>query len=109
MKLILPLLVTFFSATLTAQQKIEPKNITIVRDSFGIPHIFAKTDAEVSYGLAWAHAEDDFKSLQEVVLPAKGLMGRVLGKAGRYRVEHQPALRAPRNELRRPNWHARRQ
>jgi acyl-homoserine-lactone acylase len=82
MKLILQLLVTFISLTLTAQQKIEAKNITIVRDSFGVPHIFAKTDAEVSYGLAWAHAEDDFKSLQDVVLPAKGLMGRVMGKAG---------------------------
>ena len=82
MKLILQLLVTFISVTLTAQQKIDAKNITIVRDSFGVPHIFAKTDAEVSYGLAWAHAEDDFKSLQDVVLPAKGLMGRVMGKAG---------------------------
>ncbi|HEX4957775.1 MAG TPA: penicillin acylase family protein, partial [Lacibacter sp.] len=65
-----------------AQSPINPKNITIVRDSFGVPHIFAKTDAEVSYGLAWAQAEDDFKSLQDVVLPAKGFMGRVLGKAG---------------------------
>lgn len=65
-----------------AQSKIDPSKIDIVRDSFGIPHIFAKTDAEVSYGLAWAHAEDDFKSLQEVVLPAKGLMGKVKGKAG---------------------------
>ena len=46
-------------------QTINPKNIEIVRDSFGVPHIFAKTDAEVAYGLAWAHAEDDFKSLQE--------------------------------------------
>ncbi len=63
-------------------QSINPKNIEIVRDSFGVPHIFAKTDAEVAYGLAWAHAEDDFKSLQDVVLPVKGLMGKVQGKAG---------------------------
>ncbi|MEP6674379.1 MAG: penicillin acylase family protein [Ferruginibacter sp.] len=53
-----------------------------MRDSFGVPHIFAKTDAEVSYGLAWAEAEDDFKSMQLVVLPTKGLMGKVLGKSG---------------------------
>ena len=63
-------------------QTINPRNIEIVRDSFGVPHIFAKTDAEVAYGLAWAHAEDDFKSLQDVVLPAKGLTGKVQGKAG---------------------------
>lgn len=67
---------------LKSQSPINPKNITIVRDSFGVPHIFAKSDAEVSYGLAWAQAEDDFKSLQDVVLPAKGFMGRVLGKGG---------------------------
>src|SRR5436190_1329933 len=64
------------------QSRIDPSKIDIVRDSFGVPHIFAKTDAEVAYGLAWANAEDDFKSIQEVVLPAKGLMGKVQGKAG---------------------------
>jgi acyl-homoserine-lactone acylase len=63
-------------------QNINPQNITIARDSFGVPHIFAKTDAEVAYGLAWAHAEDDFNSLQEVVLPAKGLAGKAFGKKG---------------------------
>jgi acyl-homoserine-lactone acylase len=61
---------------------IDPTKIDIVRDSFGVPHIFAKTDAEVAYGLAWAEAEDDFKSMQEVLLPVKNLMGRVQGKKG---------------------------
>lgn len=72
---------------LSAQTRIDPSKIDIVRDSFGVPHIFAKTDAEVSYGLAWAQSEDDFESLQEVVLPAKNMMGRVMGKkavAGDY-------------------------
>ncbi len=72
----------FFSCTLFAQIKIDPLKIDIVRDSFGVPHIFAKTDAEVSYGLAWAEAEDDFESMQQVLLPVKGLMGKVLGKQG---------------------------
>ena len=66
----------------SAQSKIDPSKIEIVRDSFGVPHIFAKSDAEVAYGLAWANAEDDFKSIQEVMLPAKGLMGSVQGKQG---------------------------
>ena len=70
-----------------AQNKINPSTIDIVRDSFGVPHIFAKTDREVAYGLAWAEAEDDFKSMQQVLLPTKGLMGSVMGKkalAGDY-------------------------
>ena len=49
-------------------QSIDVKNIEIVRDSFGVPHIYAKSDAELAYGLAWAHAEDDFKTIQELSL-----------------------------------------
>jgi len=71
-----------FSVHGFTQTRINPALIDIVRDSFGVPHIFAKTDAEVAYGLAWAEAEDDFKSMQEVILPAKGLMARVQGKKG---------------------------
>ena len=71
-----------FSLIGFSQTRINPAAIDIVRDSFGIPHIFAKTDAEVAYGLAWAEAEDDFKSMQEVILPAKGLMAGVQGKKG---------------------------
>ena len=66
------------SASVSAQ--VDPLKVTIARDGYGVPHIFATTDPEVSYGLAWAHAEDDFKSLQRVALPSKGLMGRTFGK-----------------------------
>jgi acyl-homoserine-lactone acylase len=75
-------LVLFLFVSNSGTAQIDPQAITIARDSFGIPHIFAKTDPEVSYGLAWAHSEDDFKSLQTLLLASKGLMGRVLGKKG---------------------------
>ena len=61
---------------------IDPRNITIARDSFGVPHIFAPTDPEVAYGLAWAQAEDDFGTLQMVSLLSKGRLGAALGKKG---------------------------
>jgi acyl-homoserine-lactone acylase len=70
----------FLSLSLSAQ--INPQNITIVRDSFGVPHIYGKTDAEAAYGLAWAHSEDDFKSIQQNLLAAKGMLGQVMGKEG---------------------------
>ena len=57
--------------------KIDPAGIVIARDSFGTPHIFAKTDAEVAYGLAWANAEDAFDETQTLIYTAKGYMGRV--------------------------------
>jgi acyl-homoserine-lactone acylase len=65
-----------------ASAQINPANITIARDSFGVPHIFAPTDPEVAYGLAWAHAEDDFETLQLVVLSGKALVGTAMGKKG---------------------------
>ena len=70
----------FLSQQLFAQ--INPDNIKIARDKWGVPHIFAKTDAEVSYGLAWANAEDDFKTMQLTMLAGKGMVGKLKGKDG---------------------------
>jgi acyl-homoserine-lactone acylase len=74
------LLILVFCLRVNAQ--INPMKITIARDSFGVPHIFAHTDAEVAYGLAWAHAEDDFNTLQLVMLAGKANLGSALGKRG---------------------------
>ncbi len=63
-------------------QKTDPLSIDIVRDSFGVPHIFAPTDVGVAYGLAYAHAEDDFKTLQLGFLSGKSMLGIYKGKAG---------------------------
>lgn len=62
--------------------QVNPKNIDIVRDQYGVPHIYGKTDKEASYGLAWAHAEDNFKTIQETFLPAVGKLGMYSGKDG---------------------------
>ena len=67
---------------LSLQAQINSKNVTIVRDTFGVPHIYGKTDADAIYGLAYAHCEDAFKLIQYNLLPAKNLLGSVLGKDG---------------------------
>jgi acyl-homoserine-lactone acylase len=61
---------------------IDPQNVTIVRDTFGVPHIYGITDAEAAYGLAWAHAEDDFATIQVNILGAKGRLSEVKGIDG---------------------------
>lgn len=73
-------LIILLSMQATAQ--INPKNITIARDSFGVPHIFAKTDPEVAYGLAWAHAEDDLGSIETLILYGKAKLGSAIGRKG---------------------------
>lgn len=77
---LLSLVFAYFSQTVRGQ--IDPRRIDIARDRWGVPHIFAKTDPEVAYGLAYAHAEDDFKTIQLPLLAAKGLLGQHLGKDG---------------------------
>lgn len=79
MKRLLPVLLLL---SLQVSAQIDPSRITIARDSFGVPHIFAPTDPEVAYGLAWAHAEDDFETLQLVVLSGKGKLGSAIGRKG---------------------------
>ena len=61
---------------------INVDKINIARDSFGVPHIFAPTDPEVAYGIAWAHAEDDFTTIQTLLLTGKGQLATYLGKKG---------------------------
>lgn len=80
MKYLILLLILFISAPLSSQ--INPDNITIIRDQWGVPHIYGKTDAEAAYGLAWATAEDDFKTMQETLMPIHGLLGRHKGPEG---------------------------
>jgi acyl-homoserine-lactone acylase len=70
--------------------------VEIVRDAFGVPHINGKTDADAAYGLAYAHSEDDFGVLQEVVAMTRGRAGAILGSEGApidY-VEHLLGVRA---------------
>lgn len=75
-------LVLFIAHTLVIKAQIRIEKIDIVRDSFGVPHIFAPTDAEVAYGLAWAHAEDDFSTIQQSYMAGKAMLGAYKGKAG---------------------------
>ena len=70
------------SNSLTLFCQINPDKITIARDSYGVPHIFAETDAELAYGLAWAHSEDDFKTIQQAYLAGNSILSKHLGIKG---------------------------
>ena len=45
----------------------------------GVPHIFGETDADAVFGLAYAHAEDDFKTIQDLLMGARGMLGAKYG------------------------------
>jgi len=57
-------------------------NPTITRDAYGVPHVHGRTDAEAAYGMALAHAEDNFATIQITVLLGRGKLGAHLGEQG---------------------------
>ncbi|MEL6238170.1 MAG: acylase [Pseudomonadota bacterium] len=60
----------------------KPYSAEIVRDEYGVPHIYGKTDADVAFGVAYAHAEDDFFTLQDVIAMSRGRYGAIAGEEG---------------------------
>src|SRR3546814_839069 len=54
----------------------------IIRDAYGVPHIHGATDADTAFGVAIAHAEDDFSTLQDVIAMARGRYGAIAGEEG---------------------------
>jgi acyl-homoserine lactone acylase PvdQ len=55
---------------------------TITRDQYGVPTVHGADDAEAAYGIAYAHAQDNFATIQIVVLAARGRLGAHLGEEG---------------------------
>ena len=51
----------------------------IVRDAFHVPHVFGDRDVDVAFGLAYAHAEDDFATIQDVMLVTRGTLATLHG------------------------------
>ena len=58
----------------------EDYDARILRDEFGIPHIYGKRDADVAYGLGWVQCEDDFETLQTVLLATRGQLAAHAGR-----------------------------
>ena len=52
---------------------------TIIRDRFGVPHITGRRDADAAFGLGYAHAEDDFATIQRAFLTARGRLATLDG------------------------------
>lgn len=54
-------------------------DVRVLRDRYGVPHIYGRSDPDVAFGLAYAHAEDDFDTIQRVLLATRGTLARVEG------------------------------
>ena len=58
--------------------------VEIIRDDFGVPHVYGKTDADAVFGMLYAQAEDDFPRIERNYIWATGRLAEVDGEAAIY-------------------------
>jgi acyl-homoserine lactone acylase PvdQ len=63
-----------------ARLQARAANVEIIRDDFGVPHIYAKTDADAVFGMLYAQAEDDFPRVERNYIWATGRLAEVEGE-----------------------------
>ena len=64
-----------------SSKSYEKYNVTIYRDTWGVPHIFGDKDEDTAYGLGYAHAEDDFETIQDILIAARGNLAKYHGRS----------------------------
>lgn len=62
----------------------QAKKVTIIRDNWGIPHIYGKTDADAVFGLLYAQCEDDFARVEMNYIEKLGRLSEVKGEKELY-------------------------
>jgi len=67
-----------------ARWQQEAQNITIIRDDWGIAHIFGRTDANAVFGAMYAQAEDDFNRVETNYINAMGRLAETEGESKIY-------------------------
>jgi acyl-homoserine-lactone acylase len=60
------------------------QEVTIIRDNWGIPHIYGKTDADAVFGLLYAQCEDDFKRVELNYIEKLGRLAEIKGESVLY-------------------------
>ena len=58
----------------------QAQRVTVIRDTWGVPHIYGKTDADAAFGLLYTECEDNFKQVEENNLEMLGRMAEVYGQ-----------------------------
>lgn len=60
------------------------EKVTIIRDNWGIPHVYGKTDADAVFGLLYAQCEDDFKRIEMNYIEKLGRLAEIKGESVLY-------------------------
>ena len=69
-----------FTPAEIAAYQAQAKQVTIIRDNWGIPHVYGKTDANAVFGLLYAQCEDDFKRVELNYIEKLGRLSEINGE-----------------------------
>ena len=72
------------------------RTVTIYRDTYGVPHVFGRTDASTVFGFAYAQAEDNFWRVEENFIFALGRASELYGEQTLDEDRLNHALEIPR-------------
>jgi len=87
------ILLLLLSGTLAAQPfrkdeinrwQQQASKVTIIRDQWGIPHVYGKTDADAVFGFLYAQCEDDFDRVELNYINATARLAEVEGESKLY-------------------------
>jgi acyl-homoserine lactone acylase PvdQ len=80
--------VSLFSQSFSKEEVIrwqkQARHVTIIRDNWGIPHVYGKSDADAVFGLMYAQCEDDFKRIEMNYIEKLGRMAEIKGESELY-------------------------
>jgi acyl-homoserine-lactone acylase len=69
-----------FTAPEIAAYQAQAKKVNIIRDNWGIAHVYGKTDADAVFGLLYAQCEDDFKRVELNYIEKLGRLAELNGE-----------------------------
>src|ERR1700754_5292099 len=84
--LVLPALSQAQTFSVQEQRRCEAqaKAVTIIRDKWGIPHIYGKTDADAVFGLMYAQCEENFSRVEKNYLEIMGRLAEAEGRGSMF-------------------------
>ncbi len=68
----------------SARWELEARDVNIIQDKWGIPHIYGKTDAEAVFGLMYAECQEDFSRVEKNYLEVLGRQAEAYGESFLY-------------------------
>jgi acyl-homoserine-lactone acylase len=73
-----------FSKEEAAQLQKQARRVTIIKDKWGVPHVYTKTDADAVFGMMYLQCEEFFEKVENTLITRLGRQAEVDGESELY-------------------------